>query len=589
MATSQNLVTALFEVAEEKISRGYIDMLPGIDKFFNEIISDWEGVESDLSKPGRNASGSVSLSTWAKTWIMKAGGGGMSNWTNPAPSLVTNFDNTSPTPDLISNVGVYAANSGFPAVTEFVFSRFHNARIGLCENRGLLAMPWQLEIANKLPSTLIDVIADQAKDAAKNHSMLQAVCMFSRNPNWGECLRSSLHTPTGSTNPHPYVRLADLAGNADNSRVTISRLWEEDHISKVQPGLSVDIFEMWWDDSATIKVRALSANGFIVEATDVVNQRVQFVEKTGANISANAPTASGLATADRITYVVTLRNTLQPGGSVSTSEVTFGNTTTPADTSDAGYMNDIDLAVNTAATTGVVGGSSKAYGCDGLMSWVKGLTTTPYTETLYGVAVGNVPTLVSYCPPALGDYLSERKFNDYVSWSRSQLTPEGEPDTMITTPGVLNGFVANLTGSGASGGVDYVRFDYDRTGKQVKIASGWSGITFNYRGREYKLYDSPLFRRKSLHMLRLGAPGVENNLVRLVPPPIPGANNDMRFRDVQFVAKWYGASGNFLPAVNTSTGMPTDFRVAPYVGYVQHMLKKPAGVFVTGILESTGT
>ena len=186
-------------------------------------------------------------------------------------------------------------------------------------------------------------------------------------------------------------------------------------------------------------------------------------------------------------------------------------------------------------------------------------------------------------PISSADYLTELRLNDWVGWFLGQYGPRRMFDTFITTFGVLNGYVRNVTQLTGSAN-DRARVSIDRTdGKGTTHRAGWDDVSINLRGRSFEVIDDPFARRKTL----FGVKTRDNNFKRLVPPPLQGASGKPKFRDVEFVAPLGGAQGVFKWA-HDGNGAITDNLEAPYVMTYQNFISDPVALRVSNLLESTG-
>ena len=563
---AEGLSTFLFQAMREEISPGIRDTLPKIDPFFDMVWNQWEGVEKGhIGRPAYNASSANPYAaTWVYRWLWAATGGGSFRFTNPSPNLIATAG---------KNVGVLAQTTGFPGATDYVAPKWHNPFIGLIQGRGVIALPWQLLRTNQLDSVLTDLVAENVKASAQLTAQSEAVCWFSRNPSWGEVLRTPVDQPLTGVD-HRAVSRARLNGTAfptANAGLTFKKdatsgveaVAPEDSISRLRPGMSVDVWEVMHDDSAedliVLNMESNAGIGFVVDQVDFINQAFTVVTKDGA--AAQAMTVAG-EDADWFTYIVTLHKS-----------VTLATNAAAGDLTALATENDRQDAVDAGVT------DTLAYGSDGLLSFIK----SAYSDTLYGVKMEDVPNLMSSEVANHGDYLTEKHFNNWIGEFLTQYGPDKLFDTLLTTNGVLNGFVENLTGVGPSSGVEFIRFNMDRTGKPVRFESGWDDIGIRYRNRVFKVLDSPMVAKQNL----FGIKTRDKNLKRLMPPPIPGASGQPKFRDVDFVAPLGGAKGIYMFG-RDANGALADQLEAPYVVEYQHFITDPQSLRVRGITEATG-
>jgi hypothetical protein len=588
-----SMVEALQTIAVEDLSPGIRETLPDIDPIFNLIYDSWEGVDrNEIGRPAVDANGALVYgSTWVKRWIWKASGGGAFKYTNPSPDIVTATGD---------HHRVYASNSGFPGITDFVHGSFANPYVGLKEGRGTLIAPWQLLQADQFESVLAEMSAEQIADSAELTAHSEAICWTSRNPSWGEVCRTPAYKAAGASNPlvttYASVGETDIAGTANDYRISFfpnatspaayPALDKYDSITRLRPGMSVDIWEVdldMVDSGESVDIVKLNAPGFVVDNVDYINGAVSFYSKDGAAID-NAVGAAG-AENDVMCYIVTLQGTcnLAASGVDITGETAHLAAINAATSGSKALQDAIDALLNDTDVFAL--STYYKYGPGGLADWIK----TEYTDSLYGVSMTKMPNLLSmkydFMSTAGGgaeDYMSEKLADRLVGWYHSQYGPRQAPDTILSTNGVLAGWAHNHRSSPAnsSAGVQ-IRETYDRTGKGISQTLGFKNLTYGYRGMDYNIVDSPMVPRKTLRFIRTR----DKNFQRLTPPPIPGAGGKEKFRDVQFVVPLAGQGKGVFKWAHDGDGKVTDYVEAPYVVMHQHYVQKPQALEVVGIKE----
>lgn len=574
-----SLANALTEVAKEDLAPGIRDTLPEISGLFRDIKTSWEGVERSLGRPARNATGAFYAAGWVKRWILVAGGGGSFKMTNPDPQLVADLGTD-------GNEAVWngTTTGSFPGAADFVFPKYANPFVGLREGRGTLAMPWQLLRTNKIENVLVDIGAENIAKSAELTAMSEAVQFFSRNPNWGEICRTTIYRAAGGV-AHTGVKQERFDGTGDHKYLTISTWWKEDSVTKFRPGQSVDIYEVNYDHTGgtheqLLQIRSMDEGGFVVDQIDYLNQKVSFVTKDGA-VAANDLTVC--AANDTIFYIVLLQATATLGtGDESAFEHYDAGLPFTYSATDVTAMDAVDAYLR--LLTGYT-----AYGFDGLNDFVK----TSASQYFYGVPIGRMPNLMSLYVENVGDYLTERYWNKIIGWFRSQYGERFMPDTIITTYGVLNGALQQAfrfePGTPGGGGGTYVSGDAQVVQSANRGDTGspgidmdFGGVRLGHRGRRFKLYDDPVCLKENLFALKTR----DDNLMRLVPPPIEGSGKQAQFQDVEFVNNIVFKS--IWAFAHNSAGAQTDFMVAPYVLNCNHYIKDPQSIRLRGLTEAVG-
>jgi hypothetical protein len=584
----------LTEVAKEELSPGIRDTLPALSPLFSKIHNTWEGVvQNNIGRPGRNASGAYYNADWVYRWIWRTAIGGYFKFSAPNPALYTDIG--------ADNVAVGKTNANFPGIADHVTTRYANPFIALAEGRGSIHVPWQLLRYNKLSSIMTDVLAQEIQNSAELVSQTEAAVYFSRNPDWGELLRSRGLKPGAAV--HGEVLRTEIDGTtADTSRITFTRIDGDDPIQRVRPGMSVDIYEVHFDIDAgadaselTIVEMSSAGNGFVCDQVDFLGPssialgtgRVSFVDKDGGT----ADTPKTAAALDILVYIVTIRESLTATGLVNATDVVLKTPVGLLTTATQGLQDGVDTLLRTTFLAATHDGSvdvvpfSSGYGPDGLESFIK----TEYSDTLYGISIGRLPQLKSMgLSLTTADYLTERRLNDWIGWFMSQYGANKCFDTILTSNGVLNGYFANLVGPtsidhSTTSDTPHTRMMYERGGKKMQETTGWETLVVTYRGKRFEVIDDPLCTRNTMYGLKTK----NQNFKRLMPPPIPGSDKKPHFRDIEFVASLGGSRGIFKWSHNSS-GQTTDWLEAPYVATFQHFVTDPASLKVRNLLESTG-
>lgn len=572
-----SLAQGTLELTKDELADGIVEMLPGTSDLFKMVKNSWEGVETALGRPARTATGDGYVNAgYIKRWTIGAGGGGFFKMTDPNPLLVNSRG---------SNHRTFArtTTASFPTASEFVWPGYANPYVGLAEGRGVLAVPWQLLRSGRMDSAVLDIAADNVQKAADNTAFAEAASFFSRNPQWGELLRTQWltgATPSSSVISYSSMKLSLLGS-----------LMSECNVTMLRPGLSVDIWHIWHDlDQEDVISYRMHDGGWIVDTVDYVNETATFVTKDGAVMTYNSGAigmgASGAA-GDKHCFIVTLKDWVNlAGASASPWTVNTARATISTDELTAADNCDADLTSATAVAAGYVAG----FGCDGLVNFLK----TSSSQSFYGVPCSSIPTLLATYVANLGDYLSERRWNRILGQHRTQLGARFMPDTVITTFGVVNGALQNQFNFGSatvpySGGTNNVfgivapTYDVAQRGKSGYKATFTDGeLGLGHGGQMFNVLTDSLAMRKNLFSIITR----DNNLKRLIPPPVPGSGRKSQFgSSIEFMDD---LAGNAWDWARASGGGKTDFLEANYIMTCQHFMEMPQGIRIRGITESIG-
>lgn len=185
------------------------------------------------------------------------------------------------------------------------------------------------------------------------------------------------------------------------------------------------------------------------------------------------------------------------------------------------------------------------------------------------LSVDTNPTFKSVVVANLGGALTEADLRKYVGGFIDIYGTSMAPDTLLTTQGVLNAYVAETD--------DMWQFGIQ--GQPLRKEGGFELGGYNYDGTSMKFQISPLMKKGNLRGVRLA-----NNWKRYVPPRLPKAGSNKFFNnDIEFVAPLGGAQGIWLFV--TYNDQITDWSQAPYECVEQYAPEQIQGIKIGGITE----
>ena len=212
--------------------------------------------------------------------------------------------------------------------------------------------------------------------------------------------------------------------------------------------------------------------------------------------------------------------------------------------------------------------NSKAMGPSGLKSWIKN------TGSIFGLQLSQVPQFKSMIIDNLGSVLTDAALNKYFGGFCDSMGAEAEPDVLLTTQGVVNGYVGEL---------DDLRV-FSVNGTPLNYQGGFSDYGYVYDGRRKSFRVSSLIDSGYLYGLK-----VKNNIIRYTPPALPGAgSNGQVGGELEFVAPVGGINGIWAH-VRNSDGEITDFVQAPFTFHEEYAPEIPQSLEIGGITEVIAT
>ncbi len=422
------------------------------------------------------------------------------------------------------NFNMYDTPQSFQGVDEVTSPAYIQTNVTLIEHRGNFYLPHQILRADRLNASIGSVVAQNLKGVADLLAQQETSVFYSSSSSTGEL------ADIGDTSANAANKTSP---SADTSVMIfdISGTSASGRVHRFRPGMMVDLY----DSTGTTKRN--SGYFLVVDNVDPLDNKVHLRRVDGGEF--------------QVTTVL--------GGGVS-----YDGT---------GGDNDI-----------VVIKDSVNQAPKGLESWIAdGSTVTSF----FGIDVRNFSQFRSYVPSAISAALTENILNKHMA-KFFESFPGKKIDTMLTTMGVLIGFIDNIdTGSQASSNAASGRMRYDRNGLPLTVEAGWEAFRYRFASRSVEIFTSTYANSGTLYAGRIRGGG----LTRYVPPPIPGAKVDSRLgTEVEFVAPIGGAGGmqGIFKHAHGTTGATTDFVEAPFVRQWNVMPSQPNWMKLGTITEVLG-
>ncbi len=173
---------------------------------------------------------------------------------------------------------------------------------------------------------------------------------------------------------------------------------------------------------------------------------------------------------------------------------------------------------------------------------------------------------------AVNGPLTDSVMNNYIGGYLDSY-PGQTLDTIITTQGVTLKYLEQPA-------LYNNRMVYDRTGKTLKLAGGWSDVSYSFNGRDLRWIVSPMCLTKHLYACKMGG----GNIKRYVPPHIGGSDSTVG-SEIQFLGPISGHSGIFMNA-RDGNGAVQNFVEAPFWQYKLIAPVDVRGVKLTNLTEA---
>jgi hypothetical protein len=398
------------------------------------------------------------------------------------------------------NFNMYDTPQSFQGVDEVTAPAYIQTNVTLIEHRGNFFLPHQILRADRLNASIGSVVAQNLKGVADLLAQQETAVFYSSSSSTGELADIGDSSANVTNKTSP---------SADTSVMIfdISGTSASGRIHRFRPGMMVDLY----DSTGTTKRNA--GYFLVVDNVDPLDNKVHVRRVDGG----------------------TFQTTTSLGGGVTYAT--------------AGGDNDIFVikdSVNQAPK--------------GLESWIADGTTV---TSFYGIDVRNFSQFRSYVPSAINAALTENTLNRHMA-KYFESFPGQKIDTMLTTMGVLIGFIDNLDSYNPAVASQPGRFRYDRNGMPLTVDAGWESFKYRFASRAVEIFTSTYANPGTLYAGRIRSGG----LTRYVPPALPGAKVDARFgTEVEFVAPIGGTGGlqGIFKHAHGTTGATTDFVEAPFV------------------------
>lgn len=402
---------------------------------------------------------------------------------------------------------MYDTPQSFQAVDEVTAPAFVQSNVTLIEHRGNFYLPHQILRADRLNASIGSVVAQNLKGVADLLAQQEAAIFYSSSSSTGELADLGDTSANVSNKTSPSADTSVMI-------VDLSGTNASGRVHRFRPGMMVDLY----DSTGTTKRNV--GYYLVIDNVDPLDNKIH------------------IRRAD--------------GGAFQTSTTLGGGVTYAGDGGD----NDIIVikdSVNQAPK--------------GLESWIAdGSTVTSF----FGIDVRNYSQFRSYVPSAISAALTENILNKHFA-KFFESFPGQRIDTMLTTMGVLIGFIDNIdtnaqgmVSSGSTNTTFPGRYMYDRNGQALTVEAGWEAFRYRFASRSVEIYTSTYCNSGTLYAGKIRNGG----LTRYVPPPIPGAKVDARFgTEVEFIAPIGGTGGmhGIFKHAHGTTGATTDFVEAPFL------------------------
>jgi len=195
--------------------------------------------------------------------------------------------------------------------------------------------------------------------------------------------------------------------------------------------------------------------------------------------------------------------------------------------------------------------------------------------TLFGgtIDLAVYPQFKSIIVSNLGSALTEADLRKYVGAYLDIFGPSKAPDTLLTTQGVLNAYVAETDDM----------WMYGIQGQPLRKEGGFELGSYDYDGKRLAWKVSPLVEKGRLYGVRMA-----NNFRRYVPPRLPKAGGNKFFnQDIEFLAPLGGLNGIWMFV--TYNNSITDWTQAPFECCEEYAPEILQGVKISGITEEYAT
>lgn len=392
---------------------------------------------------------------------------------------------------------MYDTPQSFQASDEVTAPAFFQTEVSLIEHRGNFYLPHQIMRADKFSSSIGSVVAQNLKGVSNLLAQQESGVFYSSSATTGELADIGDTSANVSNKALPAASTAVMIFDLSGTAAS-------GRVHRFRPGMLVDLY----DSTGTTKRNA----GFtlMIDNVDPLDNKIAIRRMDGGAFQITTALAGG------VTYA------------------------------GAGGDNDILVikdSVNQAPK--------------GLESWIAdGSTTTDF----FGIDVRDYGQFRSYLVSSLDAALTENLLNRHFA-KFFESFPGQSLDTLLTTMGVLTGFMDNMDSYNPAVASQPGRFRYDRNGQPLTVEAGWDTFKYRFASRAIEILTSTSSNTGVAYAGKIKNGG----LTRYVPPAIPGAKVDSRFgTEVEFVAP-LGASKGIFKLAHGATGATTDMVEAPFV------------------------
>lgn len=422
-----------------------------------------------------------------------------------------------------NNFNMYSTPQTFQGVDETTAPAFFQTTTTLIEHRGNFYLPHQIMRADRLDASIGSVVAKNLSGIAELLAMQESSVFYSTSASTGQLAGIGDTSVNVSNKTSPAADTAAMNFDLSGTLAT-------GRVHHFRPGMMIDLY----DSTGATKRNA----GFYLVVDNV----------------------------DPLAQTLTIRRV--DGGTFQVDTVLGGG----EQMDGAGCDLDIIVIKDSVNITP-----------NGPETWMAdGSSVTSF----FGVDVRNFGQYKSYVPSAVNAALTEGLLNRHFAMFYESF-PGRRIDTLLTTMGVLNGFIDNLDSYNPAVGDQPGRFRYDRNGEALTVEAGWDAFRYRFASRPVNIYTSTMVNGGTVYGGRFGKGG----LIRYVPPAVPGMKTDSRFgQEVEFVAPLAGSGGyqGIFTLARAANGAITDFVEAPFIRYFVIMPEQPNWFKMTGITEVIG-